>query len=323
MSFRQTGPNNPARFNQLRRFVANGAAMGTRYSAIFYAPDTTEPAAIEVSLQTAVEQVDRQMSNWKPDSDISRFNDASTGVWITMPKSVLFVVMAGLQVSALSAQAFDVALGDCIQRWGFGPDPRDHIIAPDAPRFVTADHLDIEYSTSRMRKSAHIHLDLCGIAKGFAVDQMAVCLDRQGIDNYLVAIDGEMRTRGSAADGKPFVIGVEKPDRFSRDIDCMLEVENVAIATSGNYRHWRETDGGLISHTIDPRTGDPVTNAVCGVTVIAETAMEADAWATALMVTGEEKGPVLAEQNGLDALFFLRGKHAIDRVGTGQFAGEL
>ena len=157
-----------------------------------------------------------------------------------------------------------------------------------------------------MRKRAAISLDLNGIAKGFAVDQLARCLEQHGIHAYLVGIDGEMRAAGRKADGSAWLVALEKPLKGRREVLGALELHDTAIATSGDYRHWRERDGSVHSHTMDPHSGVPLVSTLTSVSVICTSCMYADAWATALLVLGVERGSQLAKAQGLSAIFVLR-----------------
>jgi thiamine biosynthesis lipoprotein len=163
----------------------------------------------------------------------------------------------------------------------------------------------VDPQRNQVRKRAPLNLDLNGIAKGFGVDELARCLERFGIDRYLVGIDGEMRARGVKPDAQPWVVAIEKPCRGVREVMGVMELGDAAIATSGDYRHWIDVKGHAYAHTMDPVTGAPLNNPLAAVTVVAASCMLADAWATALMVLGEIEGPRLAQERGMDALFVL------------------
>ena len=165
-----------------------------------------------------------------------------------------------------------------------------------------------------------VQIDLSGIAKGHGVDCLAETLAGRGIADFIVSIDGEVRARGTKPDGSGWTVGLERADRDQRALAHTIEVSDMAIATSGDYRHWHSRGETIVSHTIDPRTGAPLDNGVCAVTVTAEHCAIADAWATALMVLGEEEGPALARQLGLDALFTLRRPDTLQEIGVGAFA---
>jgi thiamine biosynthesis lipoprotein len=174
-----------------------------------------------------------------------------------------------------------------------------------------------------VRKSAPIVLDLNGIAKGYGVDRLAETLRDRGIGNALVGIDGEMRALGLRRDGAAWTIAVEAPDPARRTPRSILALQDAAVATSGDYRHWVEVQGRRLSHTMDPTRGAPLIAPPASVTVVARTCAEADAWATALMVLGPDRGAALARRRGLDALFILRNDDGSARsVGIGRLFSE-
>jgi thiamine biosynthesis lipoprotein len=183
----------------------------------------------------------------------------------------------------------------------------------------------LEIEDGRLRKRAAITLDLNGIAKGYGVDRLAATLDAFGITSYLVGIDGEMRASGLRPDGKPWSIAVEQPDYGRRLVHSVLVLEDAAVATSGDYRHWVEVKGRRLSHTMDPYRGAPLSTSPASVTVVARTCAEADAWATALMVLGPVVGTRLAARYQIDALFLMRRNgDAIEAVSVGHlFVAEL
>ncbi len=157
-------------------------------------------------------------------------------------------------------------------------------------------HEVLEIDGAHVRKSAPIALDLNGIAKGYGVDRLAETLREHGIADGLVGIDGEMRALGLRPDGEAWTIAVEAPDAERRTPHSILALQDAAVATSGDYRHWVEVQGRRLSHTMDPRRGAPLIASPASVTVVARTCAEADAWATALMVLGPDRGAALARQ---------------------------
>ena len=246
------------------RYTLNGATMGTRYSAAFFAPEGVDEAAIGAALFAAVDAVDRQMSSWKPDSDLSRLNAAPTGEWVSVPRELAAVLSASIRIGRMSDGAFDIGVGDLVNAWGFGADGP----AIDAARIAevsgkarkpAADILEVDEASMRIRKAAPITLDLSAIAKGFGVDELARCLDGFGLSNYLVGIDGEMRASGFKPGGVPWAVAVERPDRDKREALGVVDLANMAIATSGDYRHWIDIGGETISHTMDARRSGAVT----------------------------------------------------------------
>lgn len=291
----------------LIRHALNGPTMGTRWSALFFAPPGFDPAPVQAALQTAVDAVDAQMSTWKPGSDLMRLNAAPVGAWQDIPADLARVLTLGLAIGRASGGAFDIGQGDAVRAWGFGPataDPqaiRDAMQAPHRPA-----HEVLELDGGRVRKIAPISLDLNGIAKGYGVDRLAEVLSSYGILDALVGIDGEMRAMGLRPDGSVWTIAVEGPDHHRRAPHSILTLQDAGVATSGDYRHWVTVQGRDLSHTMDPARGAPLLDSPASVTVIAPTCAEADAWATALMVLGADRGASIAQETGLDALFLSR-----------------
>ena len=306
------------------RIALNGPTMGTRWSALFFAGPGLDPAPIRAALQAAVDEVDGQMSTWKPDSDLMRFNAAPVGEWIALPARLAEVLRLGLKIGRISGGAFDIGMGDAVTAWGFGPGdatPDGIRVAMKNPRRPA--HEVLEFDGDHVRKAEPVTLDLNGIAKGYGVDRLAETLRDHGISDGLVGIDGEMRAMGLRPDGEAWTIAVEAPDAERRTPHSILALQDAAVATSGDYRHWVEVQGRRLSHTMDPRRGAPLIASPASVTVVARTCAEADAWATTLMVLGPDKGATLARRSGLDALFLLRDDDASARgVGVGQLFSE-
>jgi thiamine biosynthesis lipoprotein len=316
----------PKMSTDFTRHVLNGPTMGTRWSALFHAVGQFDPAPIQAALQAAVDEVDGQMSTWKPDSDLMVLNTAPVGEWLASPARLLDVLHLGLGLGRASGGAFDIGMGDAVRAWGFGPEaasPARIRAAMTAPREPAHDVLELDRAAGRVRKHAPMTLDLNGIAKGYGVDRLAETLIGFGINSGLVGIDGEMRALGLRPDGEPWTIAVEAPDPHRRTPHSILTLEGAAVATSGDYRHWVEVRGRRLSHTMNPRRGAPLVDAPASVTVVARSCAEADAWATALTVLGAEAGTKLARQHRLDALFLVRDDEARVRgLGVGRLFSE-
>lgn len=294
-------------FIEMEHHALNGTTMGTRWSAQFFALPSFDPGPICAALQSAVDEVDAQMSTWKPDSDLMLLNAARLGIWVPVPKRLIEVLRLGLDIGRASGGAFDIGMGDAVTAWGFGPEAAtsERIRAAIAvPRVPT--HEVLEISEGYVRKTEHVALDLNGIAKGYGVDRLAETLVDFDIFSALVGIDGEMRAIGLQPDDTVWTIAVEAPEPERRAPHSILALQDAAVATSGDYRHWVEVQGRRLSHTMDPCKGAPLFASPASVTVVARTCAEADAWATALMVLGEKAGAKIARQRGLDALFLLR-----------------
>lgn len=309
--------------SDLRRHALNGPVMGTRWSALFFAPSGLDPAPVAAALQRAVDEVDAQMSVWRADSDLMRLNAAPADAWVALPGHLMAVLALGLDIGRASGGAFDIGMGDAVAAWGFGPAPADPGLirrALAAPRRPAHELLELELepaanpvtgpafgpAAGRARKRAPVVLDLNGIAKGYGVDRLAETLRGHGIEAALVGIDGELRAMGLRPDGSAWPIAVEAPDPARRAVHSVLELQDAAVATSGDYRHRVRVGGRELSHTMDPRRGGPLLDPPASVTVVAQGCAAADAWAGALMVLGPDQGAAMARRQGLDALFLLR-----------------
>lgn len=297
--------------NPLARFVVNGPTMGTRFSAVFYAAPATDRDAVDAALAAAVAQVDREMSTFKPESDLMRFNRAPLDTWIALPEQLLMVLEAGLEIGRASGGAFDLNVLEQVQAFGFqGHDgvPDTGALADLAARPRTPAHqaVLVDRQAGRALKRQPCALDLSGIAKGFGVDRLAETLIGLGIKHFLVSIDGELRAAGGKPDGSPWRVALEQPDPEGRSASGVIELVDGAVATSGNYRHRRELNGRSFSHTIDARTGQPVADDILSATVRAPTCMQADAWATVIMVLGETQAEPLLAARRLSAMTLQR-----------------
>lgn len=306
------------------RHTLNGATMGTRWSATVLGRAADAEAA-RPALQRTVDAVDAAMSTWKTDSDLMRFNRAPADAWVDLPADLMTVIRRGLAVGRISGGAFDIGQGKTVNAWGFGPEPVD----PDRIRAALArpappayEVLELHEDGTRLRKHGPIALDLSGIAKGFAVDRMHHLLGEMGFADTLVGLDGELRGRGLDADGAPWKVAVERPDYTARAAFGAVTLDDAAVATSGDYRHWVQVADRRLAHTMDPQRGGPLDNGVASTTVMAETCMDADAWATALMVLGPDSGRSLAAGLGLSALMILREGDELRPVGIGPVFAE-
>jgi thiamine biosynthesis lipoprotein len=173
----------------------------------------------------------------------------------------------------------------------------------------------MQLSESQISKTSPVRLDLSAVAKGYAVDLVADLLEMLALPDYLVEVGGEMRLGGSNSQGKPWRIAVEQPSVIPQ-VQRIIELGDVAMATSGDYRNYFEVDGVRYSHTIDPRTGRPITHSLASVTVLAPTCAEADAWATALSVMGEEQGLAVAEQLNLPVYMLVKSENGFKAVSS-------
>jgi thiamine biosynthesis lipoprotein len=252
-----------------------------------------------------------------------RLNAASSGSWVSLPRELMQVLAKGLEIGRLSGGAFDIGVGRLVNAWGFGPAgsiPDKEAIQAALRERLPPTHtvLELDAPGGRARKHAQFDLDLSGIAKGFAVDEMMHTVKAFGISDGLVGLDGELEASGTKPDETPWRIAVEKPDYELRSPLGTIELQDAAVATSGDYRHWIEVGGTRLSHTMDRLRGGPVDNAIASVSVVASSCMEADAWSTALMVLGPTDGRALAEKYRFDALLVEQSDGALRQIGIGR-----
>lgn len=291
----------------------SGPVMGTSYSVqLVDLPAQLNEDDLKNSIAATLNSVDAAMSTYKPESEVSRFNRASPGASVEVSAATLQVVELALAIHKQSRGAFDVTVAPLVDLWGFGADtrelkqPPDNAVIQQALQKVGVDAIKVQATPPALSKSKAVEIDLSAIAKGYAVDRVAELLEKQGIVNYLVEVGGELRGRGHNAKGKTWRIGIETPMLARGNAFAAIPLDDMAVATSGDYRNYVMLAGRRYSHTIDPRTGAPVAHNVASVTVVHASAAEADAWATALDVLGVPDGLRLAEQLGLAAYFIVR-----------------
>ncbi|MCF6265715.1 MAG: FAD:protein FMN transferase [Desulfuromusa sp.] len=290
----------------------SGTTMGTSYH-IKLAPITTQRInlpSLKEQISSRLDGIDRRMSTYKKDSEVSRFNQQSSKDWMPISTETMSVISVAQEISHLSHGSFDITVGKLVNLWGFGPTMSIDAV-PDANAIQTLlsksgyRKLELRKTQPAIRKTdGAISIDLSAIAKGYAVDAIARLLMDNQINNFLVEIGGEIITHGQKQLQQPWVIGIESPVAAQRSIRKRLYLKDVAMATSGDYRNYFEKQGIRYSHTIDPATGYPIKHQLASVTVIDKTCMRADALATAIMVMGPTRGLEFARQQDL-AIFML------------------
>lgn len=311
---------------QMAVLELTGATMGTSYSVKLVAPPPeTDGAALQAQIDSGLARIEQRMSTYLTDSELSLFNRSESTDWVEVSAELCDVIDATLSVSKIS-NAFDITVGTLVNLWGFGPadalpEPPDNRIIEETLQNTGFELLHTQCTTPAIRKDrADLYIDLSAYAKGYAVDQIVALLTDQGLDNYLVEIGGELRLHGHNAGGKLWSVAIEKPADFESAVQTIVQLTDVAVATSGDYRNFFLFDGQRYSHTIDPNTGYPVTHNTAAVTVISDTAAYADAIATALLVLGVDEGMALAEREGIAAYFMLRTDSGLEAYATLAFA---
>ncbi|MEM1431863.1 MAG: FAD:protein FMN transferase [Pseudomonadota bacterium] len=286
----------------------SGSTMGTTYSIVAVDHDgRVDTGEARSAIEAALARVNSQLSNWDPASDVSRFNRAAAGETYPVSSGFHDVIQAADGIHWASDGAFDVTLGPLIETWGFGARPGLHHSPDDAAiaeALMAVGQDKLQLGGSGLSKSnSRTEVYTSGIGKGYGVDQVAAALDALGLSDYMVEIGGDLYTAGRNPDGLPWQIGIETPDPFDRSLQEIAEVSGLGMATSGDYRNYFEEDGMRYSHILDARTGRPITHTTASATVLAESAMMADGWATAMLALGRDKGLDIADQHDLAVLF--------------------
>jgi thiamine biosynthesis lipoprotein len=291
-----------------------GQTMAGTYSVKIARPGALSVGAREAlagECFAAVDAVDRAMSTYRSDSELSRLNRHKSDVPYDASPALAEVLATAQEVSRASGGAFDVTVGPLVNAWGFGPAGRGAL--PDADALAAlrsrvdwrALALDSDNRTVRKARP-DAYLDLSGIAQGYGADRIAAALEARGFGDYLVEVSGEVRARGTNADGMAWRVGIERPDAAERTPYLVVPLARGALATSGDYRNWYERDGRRYAHEIDPASGSPTTHRLASVSVVHAHAAAADAWATGLFVLGPDEGLRVAEREGLAAYFLVR-----------------
>ena len=294
----------------------SGYTMGTSYSVKAVRSNASislEPLDNRIAVR--LEELENLFSTYRKTSEISQFNTYVGNEWFEIPPAFLTVLMRGIDISELSDGAFDITVGPLVELWGFGASNSINMVPTQAEidsmlKVTGFNYVEVRSSPPAVRRTRPgVKLDLSSIAKGFAVDEISALLDGFSLTSYMVEIGGEVRARGMRADGSHWLIGIENPTSKNGITDRVQDVvylRDAAIATSGDYRNYFEYEGNRYSHTLDPRTGWPVSHDLISVSVIEQSAMNADAFATTLMALGPELGLQLATRENIAALLILR-----------------
>ncbi|CDG16880.1 FAD:protein FMN transferase [Xenorhabdus doucetiae] len=292
----------------------DGKTMGTYYS-VKYVADSSAPAPenLQKEIDRLLEEVNDQMSTYRPNSELSRFNQ-SREVNKPFPVSAATakVVKEAIRINKLTDGALDVTVGPMVNLWGFGPEgrttkaPTDEALALRRA-WTGIGNLSVE-GNNLIKSIPELYVDLSSIAKGYGVDVVAEYLASQNIKNYMVDIGGEVRTLGNNGKGTPWRIAIEKPSDSGMEQSAqeIIAPGNMSVATSGDYRNYFEQNGVHYSHTINPQTGRPITHHLASITVIAPTCMSADGFSTGLDVLGPEKGMEIAEKLNIPVFMIVK-----------------
>ena len=307
-----------------------GPVFGTQYHInVVLTGDESRLENLSEGVDEVLEEVDASMSTWREDSELSRLNRLEDQTeWIELSAPLYAVLAGAAEVSSLTDGAFDVTIGPVVNLWGFGPEARPEQVPAEealATRLEATGYekLELRADPPAVRASRPQYIDLSAIAKGYAVDAVARYLESVGLESYLVEIGGEVRVNGRKPDGSAWRLAIEEPVSERRQINRVVALDHHAMATSGDYRNYYESEGRRYSHTIDPDTGEPIRHNLASVTVIAENAMRADALATGFNVMGYERAQALATRENIAAYFIVRREGGFESHHTPAFTSYL
>ncbi|MFT5351167.1 MAG: thiamine biosynthesis lipoprotein [Planctomycetota bacterium] len=306
-----------------------GLTMGTTYTIKINEAGMSLPVEkINAEINNILIDINGKMSTYIDDSELSRINQSTSLSWIPVSPDLYQLLNDAINISQLSNGSFDITVGPLVNLWGFGPNKSQEI--PGTSEISEAlsrtgfQQITLRHSPPALQKRrADIYIDLSGIAKGYAVDKIAEYLEQQNIDNYMVEIGGEIRAKGVNKVAFAWRIGIEKPEVEKRGVQRVIKLDNIAMATSGDYRNYFEEDGKRYSHTIDPHSGFPITHDLASVTVLHKFTAWADALATAFLVMGKDAAYEIAEKENLAVLFLQRTETGYKETYTDAFVDSL
>lgn len=292
-----------------------GPTMGTTFS-VKVVPGPTglaaaDRVAIDQDIRDQLGRIDQQLSTWRVDSVLSTFNASTTLDATPVDAETFEIFRQAIELGAFTGGALDVTIGPLIDAWGFGPNGQADVAPTEESLAELAEglgvgQLELDAAARTVRKrDPRVRCDFSALAAGYAADLVAARLEQRGLHNFLVDMGGELVARGHNDAGRPWQIAVERPRALSRAVARIVPLTDMAIATSGDYRNYREVDGVRVTHILDPRTRRPVAHRLASVTVLDRLAVRADALSTALMVMGPEEGLAFAERHKLAALLLV------------------
>lgn len=294
-----------------------GETMGTTYRVVVVTRGgMLDQRSLNGAVTSVFSDVNMLFSNWDPESEISRLNAAEVGQPFSVSKDMLELLKTADEVHVGSDGLFDLTLGPLVKLWGFfTPEPNaaipsDEEIAAALQKVGQRTHItrdDDQRTVTRLQDGTSLFVS--AIAKGEGIDLVSRKLTSMGLDNFMVEVGGDLFAIGPGPTGEGWRIGIEEPTAGGRKLERIVAINGYGMATSGDYRNYFEEDGVRYSHILNARTGRPVLHSTASVTVLAENAALADAWATALLALGSERGLVVAQEQNLAAFF-------IDRIDT-------
>ena len=280
-----------------------------------------DPERVVAAALGALTLVDRQMSTYRHDSDLMRLNAAPVGDWVTVSPDVVSVIAEAQRIAEMTANALDICVGSAVNAWGFGPCPVPRTAPATGPSKPQG--FALHPTRPAVLKSDDVTLDLCALAKGFAVDKAAAAVAALGVESFMIEAAGEIYAQGRRADGSHWAVGLELPIPDKHLLGGAVPLDRMAVATSGNYRNLRHVGGKRVGHTIDPATGAPLEGDLLSVTILHPCCMTADALATALFVMGASAAPTFAQLHNLAARFVTKAEDGMLEISSEAFMDHM
>lgn len=306
------GLDTPAR----RTAEFSGPAMGTTWSVkVVTGPDGLtgdDSRAIDRAIRDELARINQLMSTWDPESELSRFNRSASLEPFPVARETFEVFRWSAELWKETSGAFDPSIAPLVDLWGFGvdrdvPPPDNAAVERLRASVVGMSLIDLDPAGQWVRKrAAGVRCDFSALAPGYAADRIASGLQGRGVEHFLIDVSGELVGRGHNEHGQPWQVAIERPRAEGRSVARVVPLLDRAMATSGDYRNFREVNGQRFTHILDPRSGRPVRHALASVTVFDNLAVRADALSTALMVMGPEEAGTFADTHGVPALFLIR-----------------
>lgn len=309
--------------NSPSKYIANqGLIFGTYYSIKYEHPEGKD---IQNEIDDELKRLTNIFSHYEQDATITKVN---RNIHTQLEQEFITCFNRSMEISKITNGAFDITAGPLISAWGFGPEDRQKMTQEIVDSLKQAcGYTKIKLQDGKIiKENPEMTINMSAIAKGYTCDLIGDFLTKNGCENYMIDIGGEIVAKGKNAKQKVWSIGIKVPneDPFSTELNDVLMLPNRAMATSGNYLNFYEVDGKKYAHTIDPISGYPVQHSLLSATVVANNCMTADAFATAFMVLGKDIGIEIARQvPGLEIYFIYADENGENQVYKSEGFEEL
>ena len=314
--------------NVVKPVLLQGKTMGTTFHIKYFPREAT--IASDLLLEKVNQElvnINQLMSTYIPDSELSLLNKTKANTEFVVSEDNRILLEESIRIHEISYGAFDVTIGPLVNLWGFGPDGRvtkrpEQELIEQTKQWIGSNSFELTGSKV-IKKHDNTYIDFSAIAKGYGVDKVAELIASHGINSYLVEIGGEIRVQGVKPNDDNWTVAIEKPVSTERQVQLIIALNNVAMATSGDYRNYFEQGGVRFSHTISAATGQPITHNLASVTVLHESAATADALATTINVMGAELGLAFVEKHNIAAYMLVKSDDGFDEVVSSKFQPYL